>query len=69
MRILGRPLNRATLTALLLAAMIGTGIAMLITNEVKQLKPGIVGMVWQPDNATVGIKGDWHKLGARELLV
>lgn len=26
-------------------------------------------MVWQPDNATVGIKGDWHKLGARELLV
>ncbi|MCQ3030375.1 hypothetical protein NLO88_06860 [Pseudomonas syringae] len=69
MRILGRPLNRATLTALLLAAMIGTGIAMLITNAVKPLKPGIVGMVWQPDNATVGIKGDWHKLGARELLV
>ncbi|MCI8212164.1 hypothetical protein AUC61_21780 [Pseudomonas sp. S25] len=69
MRITGRPLNRATLTALLLAAMIGTGIAMLIANAVKPLNPGIVGMVWQSDNATVGIKGDWHKLGARELLV
>lgn len=69
MRIMGRRLNRATLTTLLLAAMIGTGIAMLSTNEVKALKPGVVGMVWQPDNATVGIKGDWHKLGARELLV
>nr|WP_279291139.1 hypothetical protein [Pseudomonas sp. S25] len=49
--------------------MIGTGIAMLIANAVKPLNPGIVGMVWQSDNATVGIKGDWHKLGARELLV
>ncbi|WP_422765579.1 hypothetical protein [Pseudomonas maioricensis] len=42
---------------------------MLIANAVKPLNPGIVGMVWQSDNATVGIKGDWHKLGARELLV
>jgi len=31
--------------------------------------PGIVGVVWQPDNATVGIRGDWQRLGARELLV
>ncbi|MCD5994041.1 hypothetical protein KDX38_09515 [Pseudomonas sp. CDFA 602] len=31
--------------------------------------PGIVGIVWQPDNATVGIRGDWQRLGARELLV
>jgi hypothetical protein len=31
--------------------------------------PGVVGIVWQPDNATVGIKGEWQKLGARELLV
>lgn len=31
--------------------------------------PGVVGIVWQPDNATVGISGDWDKLGARQLLV
>ncbi|KPX65228.1 Uncharacterized protein ALO35_04619 [Pseudomonas amygdali pv. lachrymans] len=31
--------------------------------------PGIVGIVWQPDNATVGISGNWDKLGARQLLV
>ncbi len=35
----------------------------------KRLDPGIVGIVWQPDNKTVGIKGQWDQLGARELLV
>jgi hypothetical protein len=69
LKIRSRRPNRATLIALLLAAIIGTGIAMLYANAVKPLNPGIVGMVWQPDNATVNIKGDWHKLGARELLV
>lgn len=29
----------------------------------------IRGIIWQPDNTTVGISGNWHKLGARELLV
>jgi hypothetical protein len=29
----------------------------------------IDGIVWQPDNATVGIAGRWHDLGAHELLV
>ncbi|PPS28947.1 hypothetical protein BVY10_15030 [Pseudomonas amygdali pv. morsprunorum] len=29
----------------------------------------MVGIVWQPDNATVGISGNWDKLGARQLLV
>ncbi|MFP3924812.1 MULTISPECIES: hypothetical protein [unclassified Pseudomonas] len=35
----------------------------------KRLDPGIVGIVWQPDNKTVGIKGQWDQLGAKELLV
>lgn len=42
---------------------------MVYVNALKPLNPGIVGMVWQPDNLTVGIQGDWQKLGARELLV
>ena len=69
MKILGKTLNRATLGVLLLAATLGTGTAMLYVTAVKPLDPGIVGIVWQPDNKTVGIKGDWQKLGARELLV
>ena len=31
--------------------------------------PLVDGIVWQPDNATVGIAGRWHALGAHELLV
>ncbi|WP_459742322.1 alpha-amylase family protein [Pseudomonas sp. 3A(2025)] len=42
---------------------------MLYVTAKKPLTPGIVGIVWQPDNATVGIRGDWQKLGAKELLV
>ncbi|MGV6395673.1 hypothetical protein ACTUVN_000723 [Pseudomonas caspiana] len=42
---------------------------MLYVTQSKPLDPGIVGIVWQPDNKTVNIKGDWQKLGARELLV
>ncbi|MFH7439463.1 hypothetical protein RA269_28940, partial [Pseudomonas syringae pv. tagetis] len=30
--------------------------------------PGVVGIVWKPDNATVGICGNCERLGARELL-
>ena len=69
MKILGKTLSRASLGVLLLAATLGTGTAMLYVTAVKPLDPGIVGIVWQPDNKTVGIKGDWQKLGARELLV
>ncbi|MCD4528281.1 MULTISPECIES: hypothetical protein [Pseudomonas] len=29
----------------------------------------IVGIVWQPDNPTIGINGTWEKLGVHELLV
>lgn len=32
-------------------------------------RPHVDGIVWQPDNATVGISGDWHDLGAYNLLV
>jgi hypothetical protein len=69
LKILGKTLSRATLVALLLAATVVSGTTMLYVTRLKPLDPGIVGMVWQPDNKTVGIKGDWHKLGARELLV
>ena len=69
MKILGKTVSRASLGVLLLAATLGTGTAMLYVTAVKPLDPGIVGIVWQPDNKTVGIKGDWQKLGARELLV
>ncbi|EPJ75861.1 hypothetical protein CFII64_28619 [Pseudomonas sp. CFII64] len=69
MKILGKTLSRASLGVLLVAATLGTGTAMLYVTAVKPLDPGIVGIVWQPDNKTVGIKGDWQKLGARELLV
>ena len=31
--------------------------------------PALVGIVWQPDNQTVGIRGDWQKLGVHDLLV
>lgn len=65
----GKKWGRATVRVLLLAATLGMGTAMLYVTASKPLKPGIVGMVWQPDNLTVGIKGDWEKLGARELLV
>ncbi|OEC66684.1 hypothetical protein A7D21_26735 [Pseudomonas sp. AP19] len=69
MKVFGKTLSRATLGILLLAATLGTGTAMLYVTALKPLDPGIVGIVWQPDNKTVGIKGDWQKLGARELLV
>lgn len=69
MKIPGIFLSRATLSVLLLAAIIGSSTAMIYMSNQKKLDPGIVGIVWQPDNATVGIKGDWDKLGARELLV
>ncbi|WP_434682223.1 hypothetical protein J3P77_22080 (plasmid) [Pseudomonas sp. R1-18] len=69
MKVFGKPVSRATFGALLLAATLVTGTAMFSASAVKPLSPGIVGMVWQPDNLTVGIKGDWDKLGARELLV
>lgn len=29
----------------------------------------IKGIVWQTDNATVDIKGRWHRLGAEELVI
>jgi hypothetical protein len=31
--------------------------------------PPIAGTVWQPDNATLDPRGNWHRMGASELLV
>jgi len=61
-------LLRASLAAALLLG--GLGAAVTALYDVGQgLRPDIVGVVWQPDNATVGIQGDWQKLGVKELLV
>jgi hypothetical protein len=69
LKILGKTISRATSVVALLAATLVSGTTMLYVTQSKPLDPGIVGIVWQPDNKTVGIKGDWQKLGARELLV
>ncbi|MBD8496234.1 alpha-amylase family protein [Pseudomonas syringae] len=65
----GKPPRRTTLGLVGLVTIVVVGIALLYITADRRLQPGIVGMVWQPDNATVGIRGDWHRLGARELLV
>ncbi|AHZ68111.1 hypothetical protein OU5_1032 [Pseudomonas mandelii JR-1] len=69
MNILGYTASRATIAGLLFAAILGTGTGVLYVTDKKAQTPGIVGIVWQPDNKTVGINGHWEKLGARELLV
>ena len=60
-------LMKTSLAALLIGA-VGLAVDALY-DLVQGTRPNIVGMVWQPDNATVGIQGDWQKLGVRELLV
>src|ERR1700712_2258014 len=60
-------LVRVSLAALLMGAL---GLAVEALYELgHSLRPNIVGIVWQPDNATVGIEGQWHKLGVHQLLV
>lgn len=54
--------------AVVLIGSIGLAIGALYELGAKT-RPDIAGIVWQPDNATVGIKGDWQKLGVRQLLV
>lgn len=57
-----------TSLAALLVGVIGVAVDALY--ELGQgARPNIAGIVWQPDNATVGIQGEWQKLGAHELLV
>ncbi|MGE4239105.1 hypothetical protein [Ramlibacter sp.] len=34
-----------------------------------QVVPPIEGLVWQPDNDNVALRGDWQKLGVKRLLV
>ena len=60
-------LLKTSLAALLIGVV---GVAIDALYELGQgMRPDITGIVWQPDNATVGIHGEWDKLGAHELLV
>ncbi|MFK3970659.1 hypothetical protein ACI2KS_07995 [Pseudomonas sp. NPDC087358] len=60
-------LLRVSLAALLMGAL---GLAVEALYELgHSLRPNVVGIVWQPDNATVGIEGQWQKLGVHQLLV
>ncbi|MDU8499685.1 hypothetical protein RYB01_10875 [Pseudomonas syringae] len=72
MKALAALLRQTVLIKTSLAAAL-VGALTLASSELYQLiqpsGPGIVGIVWQPDNATVGISGNWDKLGARQLLV
>ncbi|KPY25812.1 hypothetical protein [Pseudomonas syringae] len=72
MKALAALLRQATLIKTSVAALLVGAIA-LGTSELYLLiqpkGPGVVGIVWQPDTATVGISGNWDRLGARQLLV
>ncbi|POP96622.1 hypothetical protein [Pseudomonas syringae] len=72
MKALAALLRQATLIKTSVAALLVGAIA-FGTSELYLLiqpkGPGVVGIVWQPDNATVGISGNWDRLGARQLLV
>lgn len=58
---------KTSLTAMLVGVL---GVAADTLYELGRVtRPNIAGIVWQPDNATVGISGNWHTLGAHELLV
>lgn len=67
MKSFAHAINRKIVAALLLGALLaaGTGTYYMTTSAT----PNIVGIVWQPDNQTVGINGTWEKLGVHELLV
>lgn len=72
MKALAALLRQATLIKTSVAALLVGAIA-FGTSELYLLiqpkGPGVVGIVWQPDNATVGISGNWDRLGARQMLV
>jgi len=60
-------LLKTSLAALLIGVV---GVAIDALYELGQgMRPDIAGIVWQPDNATVHIHGEWDKLGAHALLV
>lgn len=60
-------LLKTSLAALLIGLV---GVAVDALYELGQgMRPEIAGIVWQPDNATVDIHGEWDKLGAHALLV
>jgi len=60
--------NRRTVAALSLAVLLGAGAGTYYMSTITAA-PNLVGIVWQPDNQTVGISGNWEKLGVHELLV
>ncbi|MBC3365488.1 hypothetical protein [Pseudomonas sp. SWRI154] len=68
MKIFGHIVNRVAVAALAVTAALGasTGTYYMMNSRAA---PDIVGIVWQPDNQTVGINGNWEQLGVRELLV
>ncbi|AHL33921.1 hypothetical protein CD58_13865 [Pseudomonas brassicacearum] len=68
MKSFARAVNRKIVAALLLVAAIGIGTGTYYTMTTTAAA-NIVGIVWQPDNQTVGINGTWEKLGVHELLV
>ncbi|MET3458796.1 alpha-amylase family protein [Pseudomonas kilonensis] len=60
--------HRKTVAALLVVALLGAGTGTYYMSTLTAA-PNIVGIVWQPDNQTVGISGHWEKLGVHALLV
>ncbi|ALM87336.1 hypothetical protein ASB57_28090 [Bordetella sp. N] len=58
-----------TLCAVLLAALLAGAIAAGWWVVQRYRAPAVTGIAWQVDNRTVGIAGDWQRLGAQELLV
>lgn len=58
---------KSSLAALLIGALgVGGG---ALYEQARDTPPDVAGIVWQPDNATVGIQGQWQKLGVHRLLV
>ncbi len=68
MKSFANAVKHKVVAALLLVAAIGLGTGTYYTMTTTAA-PNIVGIVWQPDNQTVGINGTWEKLGVHELLV
>jgi hypothetical protein len=64
---LSRRWARIRIPGLIVLSCLGMGGAWFLLR--KETPMQIRGIVWQVDNPTVGIRGTWDRLGARELLV
>ena len=58
-------LHRVIATCLILGASLLTG-CQTLKPEAAQL---VQGVVWQLDNNTIDVRGNWHELGAKRLLI